>query len=449
MHAPDRWTTGIASPSREALVAVALLCVAAERLPAQADSLVAGGTPASVRPAADSAPTPGPSLAARRRYRFAQTWLGVDALAPGGGAHATAAPLRATPGVRVAVGGLHFWGRADFYVTVPVPTHRTLDDGAGPLDVRASSGIETGARLFPLPLSSGTVRPFVGAAWTELRYRELGPRGPGPAMRLYRMPLQGGLAWRTADAIVVGGLQWLPAASFAYPVARDATGRASVAPWSGWLGARWTLDTTRPLETPARQASLARGMRRLRRRGWRGGAMLAAGASTAMTVSPSTPADAPWLGARLPTRLYGDWGLGWRDHDRGIGYQVARRTVPQRQSAFGAGRRLDRAIVSAEVTRSLVDYNGFAPFVGASLGWDRARVVDEDSTRRAVARDARLVPAAVAGWDIVPARSLPIILRANVRWAPARRLRSARGERVAADQLELGFLQVVVYPGLF
>lgn len=112
------------------------------------------GPPATTLEAQDS-----PDDAARR-FRFAETFLGFDlaslpASPPGGPLEL---PSR-TQG-RFTIGGLHFWGHADFAVTVPLGVGAA---GSGASRSTFTTGVETRARWYVRPLRDDGLTPFAGA----------------------------------------------------------------------------------------------------------------------------------------------------------------------------------------------------------------------------------------------------------------------------------------------
>jgi hypothetical protein len=97
----------------------------------------------------------------KTRHRFAQTHFGIlqryfpgtsGSLSFPGGLMEPLADLHET---RLIIGGMHFWGHADFLLTIPV--YRSRREGY-------ASGVETAFRYFPWRVRDQVVRPFAGVA---------------------------------------------------------------------------------------------------------------------------------------------------------------------------------------------------------------------------------------------------------------------------------------------
>ena len=108
------------------------------------------------------------SALARDRFSFAEMYVGADARLQLGTLYSETAAGEAashpwwSAGPRLWIGGLHFWGHADFYVAFGIPpsiSDVTPDTG---LDVqRLSQSVETGARVYPWALRPGTVLSLI------------------------------------------------------------------------------------------------------------------------------------------------------------------------------------------------------------------------------------------------------------------------------------------------
>ncbi|MGB0524202.1 MAG: hypothetical protein ACPGJS_14635, partial [Flammeovirgaceae bacterium] len=51
---------------------------------------------------------------------------------------------------RITIGGIHFWGHADFYVTFPLSFLAIQDQPNNYEELYNQQGIETGARIYPI-----------------------------------------------------------------------------------------------------------------------------------------------------------------------------------------------------------------------------------------------------------------------------------------------------------
>ena len=89
------------------------------------------------------------------RHRFAQNNVGVDFQTSVGGNTFVVnsnggfdkLDLGSTTRARIIIGGLHFWGHADFYIAIPVMFPRF---NSGDQEIFFTSGVETALQILPL-----------------------------------------------------------------------------------------------------------------------------------------------------------------------------------------------------------------------------------------------------------------------------------------------------------
>lgn len=79
---------------------------------------------------------------------------------------------------RLTIGGIHFWGHADFYVTFPLSFLTLQDMPQGLNSLEVYQGVETGARLYPLRLKPKRLSPFLGLSFRRIRLHR-SPRTAG------------------------------------------------------------------------------------------------------------------------------------------------------------------------------------------------------------------------------------------------------------------------------
>lgn len=440
--------TGEGAPQRRHEIGSALLLsLAAMPLAAQ--------TP---RDTADSARV----RAAERRFAFAETYLGADLLRagaatlPAGGGATLAAPVAVVP--RVTIGGLHFWGHADFHVSFVLgPDVRARLEGDGTPAAALRPGLETGARWYPLALRpDGRPRPFVGLGWQRLDVTARTAAGDGAATTLVRFPLQAGLSLRTGRTTLQAGVHIHLDRDFRYAAGPGRVADGTVPAGAVWLGVQRHFDGTRTLARPVAGGQEAEREARLRRAGRLSGPFVGLGVSTATAIGTSSwnAAERPELGARLPGTVFPEIAAGWEWPDRQLAVSLVARRWTLAQDAYGLSQAQSRASVALEALRFLGDYHGFVPFVGVSLGRDHLRLreafapgaVTTDRAAAVVRADSPWIPGLVVGWDIQPTRTQSIVLRTNLRYAPTAALPMPDGRSSSFAHFEFNFIQVVWHP---
>lgn len=395
---------------------------------------------------------------AASRFRFASTYLGLDVrglpagdswVLPGSGANPLAFDIPARGAARLTVGGLHFWGRADFYVAVPLASLDPEPAAPAAVEVRSRRGIEVGGRVFAAPLRPGRLAPFAGVALAHLEYSQARGELAGPEYHYFRPAFQAGLAWMNTLGSLEAGLEYVPSTEVDYPLSRTRTARIGLPSLGAWIGFKRHFDVTVSNERRLASGELARAERRLAAHGAQSGFTLQAGAVTAFTASASehNAAVRPFLGERLPPAAGLELGIGYYLYPWDAAANLSFRRYSQDQSAFGFQQEGRRTVVALEAIKFLGDYHGFVPFIGPTLGLET--ITFEETTAGGGAsgvRDTAWRVGVMAGWDIRPTASEWWVLRTAIRYTPRAGVETEQGQRMPFDHIEADFIQLVVYP---
>jgi len=363
----------------------------------------------------------------------AATLFGGSADFPGG------MPLRAVP--RFSIGGLHFWGHADFAVMVP------LGDGtktAAGFRSASTTGVETRGRWYPRSLSRDGISPFVGGGLgaTDIRM------GDGPRVYRLRSMLQAGVAWRRGSLLFDAGWSAGPSSAINYPTARLATNPLRPSGQAFFIGAHRLFETTASLEPLVRDGAMQRYESRLRNEGRLSGPTLAFGLSSLILTGPSAynRSQRPWLAARPRGGAVPDIGVGWYFDKPDLQLNVAYRAGRFDTHAFDYTQENRRQSIAVEAYRFLFDYHGFVPFVGPVVSSEALSVREVDAGTQVFRASRNTTVAGLTfGWDVRPTRAQSWLLRTNLRYFPKLRVPVPGGEQ-ALDQLEFNFIQFVWYP---
>lgn len=367
----------------------------------------------------------------------------------GAGADQVAIPAQLSP--RLTIGATHFWELADFYVSFPLPSVH-LSSGVGERRTSSTTGVETGARLYPLRLEGGRVRPFFGVAWSTLQYSQRSEQGRGPTLNFARAPVEGGVVWAGRGGVVELGARWMPRTEIDYPLSRDVAGQVEIPSLGLGLAYRYRFDATRSWEGLVRSGEVRRREEVLASRGLLNAISISLGPSSALPLHASgyTRAVRPYLEDRPPAAVFPEFAIGYAHHALDAAVEIVYRSIAQETSGYGLEQRLERAAFSVEAFKVLGDYQGFAPFLGASFGRNRLRVRESDRGGPVLAmRGVRWAPGLLVGWDIRPTRVNWWQLRTKLRYTPKLELPLAPGESASFDHLEFNFIQLVLYPERF
>lgn len=395
---------------------------------------------------------------ANARFRFAQMYVGLDMqVQPSGGnlAYQYAGTLQQTTmdtriAPRITIGGMHFWGHADFFITVsPFNTNTRLTDAAGnSFEATLQSGVETGARIYPWRVERGQIRPFVGIAWQPGMYRQNLNDEQGTSLNLDRATLTGGLTYQVGDVIIEGGARWMTAMNNVdYYISRTEKTSINLPSASFWLGAKYVFDTTQPMEEREKNGNLDMYTKLFEKRGAMNTFTVAIGPSSVWTASPSPHNEAlhPFLNPRNGAVL-ADIGLGYYLHNIDAHLNLAFRSMNSSQRALGFRQQLSRTSVGLEGYKFFFDYHGFTPFLGAGVSLDVLSAFQQDRNETAViATGTKVLPYIITGWDIRPSGVEWFLLRTNVRYTPnATLIMPNSGNAIRFQDLEVNFIQLVI-----
>jgi len=392
------------------------------------------------------------------RFRFAQTYLGLDMQmqSSGGRIRYTSADgllkndvLDARLSPRITIGGMHFWGHADFYVTFAPfgTTTQRIAENSDRLNAAYTLGTETGARFYPWRVEREALRPFVGIAWQPGAYRQTVNGEAGMVLNLDCTALSLGASYQTGDIIIEGGARYIAGTdNLEYYTTRTDITRISLPSTAFWLGAKYVFDTTQPTEKAVQSGGLKRLEHFYREREAMNSFTVAVGPSFAWSASPSPHNEAlyPFLNPRNGTTI-AEIGLGYYLHDIDAHLNLAVRNINSSQRVFGLEQRLTRTSIGLEGYKFFFDYHGFVPFMGAGLSFESLSAEQNDRNEPSVsARSTKLLPYVIIGWDIRPTAVEWFLLRTNIRYTPNLTLTMPGGRDIRFTDMEVNFIQLVV-----
>lgn len=391
------------------------------------------------------------------RHRFAQLLLGADMMYfPSSGETfqigADGQVLPFTPNAalvpRINIAGTHFWGHANFYISIPVANllDNSVPDGG---NYTFNPGVETGLRLYPWRIEHGKVRPFVGTAFAVADWKQESPNGSGAFEHITRFPLQAGLTYQRNNLLFeLGGGYFFNNTTVEYYTDRTNSTNIQLPAAYLWLGCNIQLETTLSAEPGFADGTTAETVARLEERRALSGWSVAIGPSAAFVQgdAPRNEALYPAIGEHSGPGIFADIGLGYYYYPWDAHLNLAYRGNSSERSAYGQSQRLQRRALTLEAYKFLFDYHGFVPFAGPHLSrewYELTETVDGEEVYSATSR--QWAPGITFGWDIRPNDLQGFILRTNLRYTPTRRIGAEGG--VSFAQLEFNFIQLVLYPG--
>jgi hypothetical protein len=386
----------------------------------------------------------------RTQHRFAQTYIGLNTqYVSSSGQLFFQSQSHAFPEVtipRLTIGGMHFWGLLDFNMNLPLAhignaqlsTNGTAD---------FSTGADLSARIYPFRVLEYKLRPFVGYSFNtmslSLEDDRIGERIDG----FITSSLLAGLSYSVDGWRINAEWMYLPGNkrefysnrvdqhSFALPNHYFSLALVKHFDFTLSEEAKKLSGQTDALEGYLLKANKLNSL------------------SFGIAANGSYFLQAPIFEGELASlpRHNGsinlEYSIGYLFHRQKLHVGLTYRTYDSNSISYGLQHVIRRQAFSLEGFKFLWDYNGFVPFFGLSLSYERwaTGLFVNDVQRGSTSRSRIFSPGIIFGWDIVPTPVDTWVLRTNLRYYPYQTINDAEG-RIRVDQFEFNFIQLVVYP---
>ena len=391
----------------------------------------------------------------QNQHRFAQLHLGVDyRYQPQGGQLSWQGPegmqtgaFQASAAPQLSLGGLHFWGRLDFLMHFELPIHGAFSPAAG-TEVQLHNVGDLAVHYYPWPMRFGKIRPFAGGAVSGMRLQY--KNGSGSRQdNFFSFHPEAGLAFAKSGWQCNLKAALLTQRRRSFHTSTSTAAQFELPPWMISLGLRRYFDVTLREEEGMESGRTYALEKELQEAGKLNSFSLGIGASTAIFLrAPGFSNIARQSLPRHQAAFNLDLGLGYLWHRQGLHLGVAYRDYSSNVAAYGLEHVLRRQSVALEGFKMFWNYNGFAPFLGLSLSYDRWGMGEfsNDQPVGEVARSAQWQPGLIFGWDILASPLETWVLRTNLRYYPFLEIRDIENNTSRVDQLEFNFIQAVFYP---
>lgn len=375
--------------------------------------------------------------AQKSQYKFAQTHFGLQSewLSNGEGENFA--------GVRFLIGGNHFWGKADFYISIPIADAATMSSEIA----NYSNGVITGARWIPFGLSSKAPRPFLGAQWVTPRFST--ENGAFLQKNRFGMELGGSLVFNKSWTLELAG-SYVFNQDTPYYTSRETQKTLRLPRYSINLSIKKFFDFTAGIGSGAGQKYVERAELFFSNNRLLSTWSIAAGLTSNIVLTPfAFTRGEKYLPENPRIALAPDLAIGYYLHQIDMGMRFSYRPFKVGQSAYGYMWEAKMQRVNFEVLKFLFDYNGFVPFLGAGFGRDFTSLRIADKHKELCNTNTSATSyALVFGWDIRPNDMQWYVLRTNIRYIFDNSHRK-NGLKISTNHLEIDFIQFVIYPSRF
>jgi hypothetical protein len=390
------------------------------------------------------------------RHRFAQMTLGADfQMASGGNTkflnknnEVEDLKLSNTSSPRFLIGGTHFWGHADFQISIPIGA-KTQESANQ--KIQAISGVETSLKYFPWRIENNKIRPYVGTAITPYYYEQDNDNldyGDGPEQGRTALPVLFGFTFNKKNHLIEIGATWDYQNKQDYFIDRTQVIKVKTPPIYPHVSYRFMFDTTLGAEKDWESGKTARITKKLGDARKLNGLFLGAGMSSAWWLGESTfnAKNRPYF-PKFNTVVMPDFTLGYYFHKRDINISLTHRAYKTVTRAYGSAQALQRRSIGMEATKYVGDYHGFAPFIGPTLTNEVLSFREsENGLLTHDLSERKLAYGLTFGWDIRPNRIQWFLLRTNLRWFPNLQTSITEQESISFRNMEFNFIQFIFFP---
>lgn len=349
---------------------------------------------------------------------------------------------------RLTIGGIHFWGHADFYVSFPLSFLSYQEKVGGLKELSHINGVETGARIYPFKLEKGSLRPFVGISFRRLSFQQEEENSNysngTPAYGRFIQPLQFGATFTNKKWHFSASAYYNYQSEFNYFISPNQEAVVKLDPLSFNISILRHLDTDAGMRN-SRNIAMANVAHQILEKKKRLSAWFyGIGPSSAlqMTQSSFLKVNFPYFYDQYSASILPDLSFGRYFHKADLNVNLSYRTYGDEYEGFDNKIEIRRHSLGVESTKALFNWLGFVPFLGAAITYENMAT---DVNGRGF-RSEQVAAGIVFGWDIRVTKTTTGLLRTNLRYFPNLHM-DIGGEKMMYDHLEFNFIQWVQFIG--
>lgn len=357
----------------------------------------------------------------------------------------------ATLNTSITWGAFHFWGHTEFYVTFPLNQLNLNKNNE--ISHQLLHSVATGARLYPWAMKEGKIRPYIGANWGALDFKQtLKPDENQPELsKDFMLNYDAGIMYNYKSFGFRVGINYFTDTKWQYPISKTQITEIRTPKISFQLGMLYAFDATKDntKENIEKWNSYPTISKLSYDANKFGDIFIGAGPSISYSLAKSDYNEIhfPYLKQKLTSKNYFDIAMGYHFNKANLFTAISFRNPTFETEGFGSKQTIKKTSIALEINKFLTDYSGFAPYIGLNVAYDKINYqqnVDGVKTQQTFTNE--IEPGFTFGWDIVPGKTNEaLILRTNLRWYPFSEF-EIDGTKFNFSQLEYNLIQVVFYP---
>ena len=353
----------------------------------------------------------------------------------------------------INIGGLHFWGHADFYISIPLAQLNLKKNDS--TNFQFNQSVVTGARFLPWVFKDNKIIPFIGASWAVVNFKqEIKPNNNQPLFSKNKLLFDAGLLYGKESFMARLGVNFYPDNKWEYPLTETNFQQIQTPNWSAYLGLVYAFESTHSKNMGTENAKLngfpkvsSPSMNANKKRDF----FIGIGPSTSfmLTNSDYNESKFSYFNKKAISNTYFDIAFGYHFNKLGLVTALSFRNPKFTNKAYGTKQIVKKNSFVLEAYKYLTDYSGFTPYIGVNLAYNNINYSEKNNATNLNITYNNLTPGITFGWDILPGKTEQwFVLRTNLRWFPFESI-NIEGKEFNLNQIEYNVIQAVFYPSRF
>ena len=348
-------------------------------------------------------------------------------------------------------GAFHFWGHAEFYVHFPLTQwNLTSNEDA---NVEFTRYVSTGARFLPWAYQEKKIRPYIGLSWSSFDFKQIiDPDVDYPIFNKdFVLVPDVGVLYGYKDFALRLGINYYHDNKWSYPVDKTTMKQIKTPSFGLQVGLMYSFENSKdknPATNKRWNAYPTTSKLNIKSTKF-GDFFVGIGPSSSLSLRKSeyNKSTLPHLQNKYSSLGFLDVAIGYQFTKYNLFSALSFRNPKYETKGYGDTQTIRKTSLAFEVNKFLIDYSGFAPYIGLNVAYDRIRYKEEVDGIPKTRTFTSIEPGLTIGWDIVPGKTDEyLILRTNLRWYPLSSF-DIEGKSFDFSQLEYNLIQAVFYPG--
>ena len=393
------------------------------------------------------------------RHRFAQLNAGLDLAINSAGSSVyqnqfgekEELKIQQSIQPRLIFGGTHFWGHADFMLSIPV-YHQTFQNDNQSINYR--TGVETAFKFYPWRIENRKLHPYLGVAMHVIEYEQDNDYlkwGDGSDLQLIRYPILGGFTFNYNKQLFELGASYNYLNTQTYYYTSNQSEILNLPKFQFHFSYKFMIDTSISAEEKWESGHTKKVTEILAERKQLNKPFVGIGLSSVFWLNESdyNVDNNPSI-EKFSTSVMPDFSLGYYFYKPDLNIALAYRKYTSKTGSYGIDQEAKRMSLGIEVTKFIFDYHGFAPYVGPIISWEKLAFNEKvKGIQTNQVDEHQLSYGFTFGWDIRINHLQSWLLRTNLRWYPRLELENNQSNLVLFNCLEFNFIQLVIFPESF